>query len=437
VGSPSIRPDRLALLISLATVACHHRAEDLRPFEVAYWLWPVPGDRYAPAVRGQPVDRLYVQVGQLAASPTAQARWPSGLPPARACVAVWRSDQAAPPDPAAIDALVRQYGRLREEAARAGRPVRGLQLDVDCPTARLADYAAFLRQLRRRLPDGDELSITALLDWFRPRTGVAAVVAETDEYVPQFYDTAPSGAELRVAEPVDARWGETFEALGRPYRLGLASFGRILRTRTVSPGEVERVAFRDLAPLDLPRGLEPLGWTRSAAGEVVARWRATAQARHPELPPDSRLEMVLPSPESVRAGVEAARSWKGRCAGVVFFRWPAEGEALVLSPAEVGAALAPARPPAPSRLIATDGACRPRRCTDLSVSVEDRFAAAPLRLRLAASAEVDYMLAARPDSLTASGSRRLVAAVPAYPGIDVVPLGRVFTRQPARFWLED
>jgi hypothetical protein len=200
------------------------------------------------------------------------------------------------------------------------------------------------------------------------------------------------------------------------------------------------VAFRDLAPIDLAgAGLEPASATTTAAGEVVVRQRVTAAgARHAELLPGDVVEMVLPTVESVRRGLLAARSAGARCAGVVIFRWPAEGESLVLTPDEVDQALRGAAPSrrAP-RLIATEGSCSPRQCTDLAVSIGDRFRPDPLRLRLRASVEIDYLLPARPGALAVMGTRGLSAAVPAYPGAEVVSLGRVFSRQPARFSLEE
>ena len=421
-------------------MACHPRGGRPLAFTVSYWCWPAAGDRYAAGAARAPVERLYVHVGRLTAAGLAEARWPAGLPRANGYLAVWRADGAAVPEPAVIEPLVRHYQRLREEAARAGQPLRGLQLDIDCPTAELGRYAAFLRGLRASLPAEQELSITALLDWFRRGTGVERVVAEVDEYVPQFYDAAPLGASLRIAEPIDpVRWGAVFEDLGRPYRIGLATFGRILRARPDPSGAVGRVAFRDLSPLDLPaEGLEPLRATRSAAGEVVVRQRVTRPGRHPEIIPGDVIEMVLPTPASLKGGERAVRSWGGRCAGVLLFRWPAAGESLVLTPAEVDDALAGVPlSVAPPRLVVTEGACAPRRCSDLAVSVGDRFRPDPLRLRLRASAEIDYLLPARPASLAMSGARHLSAAVPAYPGVEVVPLGRVFTRLPARFSLEE
>jgi hypothetical protein len=436
---PNIRTIPI-LLLAPALMACHPRPGRPVAFTLSYWCWPAAGDRYAAAATRAPVDRLYVHVGRLTAAGLADARWPAGLPRASAYVAVWRADAAAVPEPAVIEPLVRHHQRLRREAAQAGQPLRGLQLDVDCPTGELGRYAAFLRGLRGRLPAEQELSITALLDWFRGGTGVERVVAEVDEYVPQFYDAAPAGASLRIAEPIDPeRWGEAFEELGRPYRIGLATFGRILRARLDAKGSVERVAFRDLSPLDLPpEGLEPLRSALSAAGEVVVRRRVTLPGRYLQLVPGDVIEMVLPTADSLRSGERAVRSWGGRCAGIVLFRWPGAGESLVLTPAEVEDALAGApRSVPPPRLVVTEGTCAPRRCTDLAVSVGDRYRPDPLRLRLRASAEIEYLLPARPASLAVSGARHLSAAVPAYPGVEVVPLGRVFTRLPARFSLEE
>jgi hypothetical protein len=385
---------------------------------------------------GAPVERLYVLVGRLDAEGLPSARWPGGLPRAGAYLAVWRAEAAAPPDPALVEPLLREYRRLRGLAAGAGQPLHGLQLDVDCPSAELARYAAFLRRLRAGLPSSDELSVTALLDWYRPGVPVAAVVAAVDEHVPQFYDAAPRGAPLRIAEPIDpARWTAALERLGRPYRLGLASFGRILRARPRGPGAWQRVAFPDLGPLDLASaGLDGPSAATNASGEVVVRRAVSAASAHRELLPGDVIEMVLPSGEPVRRGVQAARAAGRRCRGVVVFRWPGRGESLVLTPGEVGLALAGApAAPGPPRLIATEGACAPRSCTDLAVSVGDRFRAAPLRLRLRSSVAIDYLLPARPGALAAAGPRVLAAAVPSYPGAEVVPLGRVFSRQAARF----
>ena len=75
-------------------------------------------------------------------------------------------------------------------AAQAGQHLVGLQIDHDCPTYSLTEYARFLQGLRAALPPEDLLSITALLDWFREGTALTDVVAQVDEFVPQFYDVS-------------------------------------------------------------------------------------------------------------------------------------------------------------------------------------------------------------------------------------------------------
>ena len=47
-----------------------------------------------------------------------------------------------------------------------GVRVAGIQLDYDCPTSKLADYAYVVREIRKRLPPQYQLSVTGLYDWF-------------------------------------------------------------------------------------------------------------------------------------------------------------------------------------------------------------------------------------------------------------------------------
>lgn len=65
----------------------------------------------------------------------------------------------------------------------------GLQLDFDAATPGLADYAAFLRELRRRLPPRYRLSVTGLMDWSANAdpAGLAQLNGVVDEVVVQSY----------------------------------------------------------------------------------------------------------------------------------------------------------------------------------------------------------------------------------------------------------
>ena len=107
------------------------------------------------------------------------------------------------------------------------------EIDYDFPTSSLATYGTFLRELRQELPASQLLSITALLDWFGPRTAIADTVKWVDEFVPQFYDTAHERMSGGIAEPIDAlKWAPVFNAYRVPYRIGISSFGRIARRRS-------------------------------------------------------------------------------------------------------------------------------------------------------------------------------------------------------------
>ena len=65
----------------------------------------------------------------------------------------------------------------------------GLQLDFDASTPGLADYAAFLQQLRRRLPPQYHLSVTGLMDWSANAdpAALAQLRGVVDEVVVQSY----------------------------------------------------------------------------------------------------------------------------------------------------------------------------------------------------------------------------------------------------------
>ena len=65
----------------------------------------------------------------------------------------------------------------------------GLQLDFDASTAGLADYAAFLKELRRRLPPQYHLSVTGLMDWSANAdpAALAQLRGVVDEVVVQSY----------------------------------------------------------------------------------------------------------------------------------------------------------------------------------------------------------------------------------------------------------
>ena len=190
-----MRTAALALATALALTvfgACQCRCEDVRAADYdAFWLWA--------GVAPQPVlaraRSLYLLHGQVSSPP-------DGSGPARliaqggstphvrsrgAGVEVWivyRAHTLAwPPE---------IYAQVLDDLARwraAGNSVAGVQIDFDAHTALLDRYGAFLKDLRRRLPAENKLSITGLLDWSSQADPAAlnALAGVVDEIVLQTY----------------------------------------------------------------------------------------------------------------------------------------------------------------------------------------------------------------------------------------------------------
>jgi hypothetical protein len=89
-------------------------------------------------------------------------------------------------------------------AAARRRTGPGVQLDYDCPTAALADYAALLEALRGRCARRT-LSFTALPDWLNSRTSRASPGARTIMSSRCTPSTGPRTG--RAASPVRTRKG--------------------------------------------------------------------------------------------------------------------------------------------------------------------------------------------------------------------------------------
>jgi len=176
----------------------------------------------------------------------------------------------------------RVTAELQSEARRRGLKVAGIQLDIDSPTRALPEYAAYLRAVRKGLPADVQISITALLDWFRPGTAIADVVKAVDEFVPQFYDLQSPGIGRRpaIAARINgAKWGPVFNRHGRRFRIGVSTFGRS-RMVPAEPRHVGNRYYPDLKPLDI--ALNPvftLETSRTEAKEQVLRCCASRKTR--------------------------------------------------------------------------------------------------------------------------------------------------------------
>lgn len=209
---------RLVLLVAVAlAVPATAATVDAEDYD-AFWLWG--------GVAPQPVLRrartVYVLQGQIA--PTSQAGGPVGLTAQGIAVPrlgqrdVWLVYRAHtlrwPPD--VYPPLLGQLERWRQ----AGNHVLGIQVDFDARASHLDEYAAFLRDLRRRLPPDCRLGITGLLDWSTNADPLAIDTLDgvVDEVVVQTYQGRRTIADYRRYLPRVGR-------LTLPFKIGLLQGG--------------------------------------------------------------------------------------------------------------------------------------------------------------------------------------------------------------------
>jgi hypothetical protein len=218
----------------------------------------------------------------------------------------------------------------------------------------------------------------------------------------------------------------------------VSTFGRVQRVRTAGDGTVVREAFRDLTLLQLAAsGLRPTAVDETRAGERLLRFDVGRELP-PALRADDRVEAIVPTREGIRAAYAEARKFGGLCAGVVFFRWPAQRETLTLRPDEVAEAIGTSHPVSRDRLEASDGGCQPRSCSDLRVQLRDRFPVDPVRLRVKASADVEYLVPAQAGVTMRQTARREIAIeIPPVLGEGDLLVGRAFSRERSTYRLAD
>lgn len=136
-----------------------------------------------------------------------------------------------------VVAVLRIDGRLEEArmAATADRvaatvvalgrkaPLAGVEIDYDCPTSRLGDYARFLSALKSRLPPTLALSITALPTWMNSPE-LSRLGADVSEIVLQVH--AVDDPRRGLFDPGRAEhWVRAFASrIGRPFRVALPAY---------------------------------------------------------------------------------------------------------------------------------------------------------------------------------------------------------------------
>lgn len=181
----------------------------------SFWLWA--GVRPQPALAK--ARTLYLLDGEIKAiEPRRYAALRPSVPrlPGKAIWLVVRTDTLDWPAGASV-ALAARLDRW----AAGGNRVEGLQLDFDARTRGLADYAGFLRALRRELPSRYRLSITGLMDWSAngDPAALAALAGSVDEVVIQTY-------QGRSTIPGYEAWFARMRGFALPFKVGLVQGGQ-------------------------------------------------------------------------------------------------------------------------------------------------------------------------------------------------------------------
>ncbi len=433
----------LLIFLSMSMASCGRGLRgsqaSSQPWTVGFWLWQ--GAEFDVAAAGnRPFDVLYVQVGRVDSYWKNSVSWPlqAQMPPAKEFWALWRYDPPARPAEAQIPMIAGDFEKRRAEAAGRGQTLVGVQLDFDCPTGDLAEYASFLEMLGKALPAGTRLSITALLDWFRAGTEISDVLAHASEFVPQFYDAAmsPEGRLRAIAEPIDAaRWGSVFNSFKIPYRVGISTFGRIAYN-----GKGGAQYYRELTPLDilgLP-GLRNVSSGPTPGGEQRSVFQAerSLKLNYWTVLPGDQIELIMPTRTSVLSAYDAVKQMGGLCAGVLFFRWPTYRESMVINPATVlGWVSRSEALSGPPGIEVDEGDCAAVTCSDLSLRIADCLPDHAAVYRIQSSRPFEYFV---PDPriksrISVTGASSLRLELPAFHGAAFLYLGRAVTLDPAQF----
>ncbi len=179
---------------------------------------------------------------------------------------------------------------------------------------------------------------------------------------------------------------------------------------------------------------------RNAAGETVLSYRASRKVRlgYSEIGPGDTVQFVLPTPEAIHAAVEGARSMRGYCAGVVFFRWPSDNESLTMQPDEVMEAAGSNVQKPPASIQQIDGKCAAVKCVDLYLMNGAVLSPKQLRYRIRVSGELEYFLpdVAGKAPVRMTGPAELELSLPAWCGRNRILLGRAVTAKAASFTVE-
>jgi hypothetical protein len=423
-------------------------------WQTGFWVWSYNSEYDSESAHNvsnsneKPLDILYVHAAEYYPniSDIFHGYWPDKLPIANAYIAVWRLNGLG--NESLVFKLVEDYKQVKKKAAKSGVNVRGIQIDYDCPTDNLFQYARFLKNLRKTLPEEDILSITALLDWFKSDTKIADVLKWVDEFVPQFYDVNEKNISKRkwdISEVVDsAKWGPIFNSYKKSYKIGIASFGRIVVKNKPSEWRNDGIKFFYQDPLRLIacQNLTPSVREITPAGELIVNMKKTNNNIKEDgcLEYDSieEVKMIIPTAKSIRFAYDGAKAMGGYCTGVIFFQLSVEGEGLNLTKEEINSAMQGKEPSSvETAMIAKDGLCVTVSCSDLYIKLKNRFSGEPSRFMISSTGDLEYFL----PNWTVQGKMKnlktIEVYVPAYASESYVSVGRAVSMKPVSFTVKE
>lgn len=101
-----------------------------------------------------------------------------------------------------------------------------IQIDYDCPSAKLAHYSIFLEALRTTLPK-HQIEFTALPDWIR-QDDFEALSKLADRYVIQVHGVSGYSKE-KLCDPTQAKWAaEECGKLSTPFLIALPTYQHLV-----------------------------------------------------------------------------------------------------------------------------------------------------------------------------------------------------------------
>lgn len=368
-----MRWKRWALVLTVGAIVCGIWWGRTRPYtpttppEIGIWYWHSPFQipkQDAESLKAMNIRDVYVRAGTFTyrntkASLIIPQVWKSGAEGFRVHLVFNFDYTIAPrfgmvPNDVLASAVIEGVRAERKKAEGVGVKVAGIQFDLDCPTKRLPKYAELLKILRAALRDTKtEFSITALPTWFTSRE-LALVTAQTDFYIPQYYEAQFSDRiekDLPISHLPQVMQGLKSGGRGdAPFFVGIPAYGH---ARLYDDKGALRGLFRQMPAAEMLRhpafeleqsyGSDAQGKPATAKtfiGEELYRFRATQPAESGE-GKGYYIIYDLPTAPLVAAHIELLRKYRpANCRGGILFRYPQPGETMTIPWKSLKAALA-------------------------------------------------------------------------------------------------